>query len=80
MSKKTNLHGVSTKIRYEQGAKHKKPHIHATYCEYEASIDLSGTLLAGKLPCKKLKSTIRWIRANKHNLRSEWRKKNSLTN
>ena len=35
--------------------KHHKPHFHATYNEYEASIGIDGELLAGKFPPKQLK-------------------------
>jgi len=76
MAKKLNNHGISIIIHSEIGAKHKKPHVHAKYCEYEAALDLNGNVLAGILPPKKLKATRQWIKANQQNLYNEWYKKN----
>lgn len=34
---------------------HNKPHIHAYYQDYEASVGIDGELLAGSIPVKQLK-------------------------
>ncbi len=78
MSQKPYTLGVSIIIYSEKGAKHKKPHVHAIYCEHEASIDLSGNVLAGKLPNKQLKSVVKWIKSHQHYLYTRWYKKNPL--
>lgn len=58
MSKKAYTLEVSIFIRPERGAIHKKPHLHAWYSGFEASIDFDGNVLAGRLPRKQLKSTV----------------------
>ena len=48
-------------IYRELGGKHNVPHIHAEYQDYEAVISLSGGVLEGNLPNKKLKLVAAWI-------------------
>ncbi len=39
---------------YRDYGKHNKPHIHAYYGEYEASVSIDGELLAGSFPSRQL--------------------------
>jgi len=45
--------GISAYMYYEDIEKHNLPHFHITYGEHQASFDLEGNLLVGKLPVKK---------------------------
>lgn len=41
--------------------KHYKPHIHATYGDFEASVGIDGELLSSSLPVKQLKFLNAWL-------------------
>ncbi|MCL2338458.1 MAG: DUF4160 domain-containing protein [Proteobacteria bacterium] len=43
---------------------HNPPHIHAQYAEYEASFDLKGKVLKGKLPKRQQNFVSAWIALN----------------
>ena len=45
--------GIIIKMIYKDNKQHNKPHIHAYYGEYEASIGIDGELLGGSLPAKQ---------------------------
>lgn len=42
------FYGILMKMYREQGGKHKMPHIHAEYADYEAVFDFDGNLLEGE--------------------------------
>lgn len=46
------FYGILMKMYREQGGKHKLPHVHAEYVDYEAVFDFDGNLLEGELPRK----------------------------
>ena len=52
--------------------KHHKPHFHAAYNEYEASIGIDGELLAGKFPPKQLKLVQAWAVIHEDELYAAW--------
>ena len=52
--------------------KHHKPHFHASYNEYEASVGIDGELLAGKLPSKQLKLVQAWAVIHEDELYEAW--------
>ena len=45
--------GIIIRMIYKDNKQHNKPHIHAYYGEYEASIGIDGELLGGSLPAKQ---------------------------
>lgn len=47
--------GILIYIYLEKNGKHKTPHVHAIYNEFDMSIDFEGNILAGELPPKKQK-------------------------
>jgi hypothetical protein len=51
---------------------HHKPHIHAQYAAYEASVALDGELLAGEIPSKKLALVQAWITLREDELYAAW--------
>lgn len=46
------FYGIVIRMYREQGGKHKMPHIHAEYADYEAVFDFDSILLEGGLPKK----------------------------
>ena len=53
--------GIIIKMIYRDNKQHNKPHIHAYYGEYEASIGIDGELLGGSLPAKQYKIVVGWL-------------------
>jgi len=54
--------------------KHNRPHIHAEYGEYEASIAIEdGSALSGGLPSSKLKLVQVWIEIHREDLMMNWK-------
>ena len=53
--------GIIIKMIYRDNKQHNKPHIHAYYGEYEASIGIDGELLVGSLPAKQYKMVVGWL-------------------
>lgn len=57
---------------YEVGTKHNKPHVHAEYGEYEASVGIDGEVLAGVLPEKQYKLVAAWLALHEDELYEAW--------
>jgi hypothetical protein len=54
--------------------KHSRPHIHAEYAEYEASIAIDDdTVLSGSLLNTKLKLVQAWIEIHREDLLANWK-------
>ena len=70
----TRFYGIIIKMLFNDTAQHNKPHIHAYYGEYEASISIDGELLAGSMPYKQLKIIIGWLALHEIELYSAWNK------
>ena len=52
--------------------RHHKPHFHAAYDGYEASVGIDGELLAGELPSKQLKLVRAWAVIHEDELYESW--------
>lgn len=65
--------GILMKMYREQGGKHKIPHIHAEYADFEAVFDFEGNLLEGELPRKQRKYVEAWILLHEDELRANWK-------
>ena len=46
----SHFYGILIYMYREIGGNHNQPHIHIKYNEYEASMNLNGIILSGKLP------------------------------
>ena len=68
------FYGIVIRMFTEEGAKHKKPHIHATYQGQEASFDIeSGEILDGSdFPPKKAILVRSWIIIHHDDLLANW--------
>lgn len=51
---------------------HSLAHVHVQYGDYEASIGLDGTILAGSLPKRQLKIAVGWIALHEEELKEAW--------
>ena len=51
---------------------HNKPHVHAYYGEYEASIGVDGELLAGSMPHKQLRIIAGWLALHEEEVYAAW--------
>ena len=65
---------IVIKMIYSDDGQHHKPHFHAIYGEYEASIGVDGELLAGSLPVKQLKLVQAWAAIHEDELYEAWNK------
>lgn len=66
--------GIIIKMLYNDNSQHNKPHIHAYYCEYEASIGIDGELLAGSIPVKQLRMVQGWLAIHEEEAYAAWNK------
>ena len=68
------FYNIVIKMIYSDDGQHHKPHFHAMYGEYEASIGVDGELLAGSLPVKQLKLVQAWAVIHEDELYAAWNK------
>ena len=53
------LDGIVIYLMFNDIKHYNQPHVHVFYGEFKASVAIDGTLLAGELPAKQLK-TVHW--------------------
>lgn len=68
------FYGIIIKMLYSDTVQHHKPHIHAYYQDYEASVGIDGELLAGSIPVKQLKLIQAWLVLHEDELYAAWNK------
>ncbi|MCQ2614105.1 MAG: DUF4160 domain-containing protein, partial [Treponemataceae bacterium] len=59
--------GIVIYLLFNDTQHHNKPHVHVFYGEFRASVAIDGTILAGELPAKQLKSVQEWLKKNEEN-------------
>lgn len=67
-----NWKGIKFEIRSKE-TPHNEPHVHASYGEFNVSIDILTLKSKGKMPLKKQKYAIEWVEQNKENLLGKWK-------
>ena len=68
------FYGILILMYFYDNKKHNRPHIHAEYAEYQASIAIDdGTVLSGSLPSSKLKLVQAWIEIHREDLLVNWK-------
>ena len=68
------FYGVLILMYFYDNKKHNRPHIHAEYGEYKASIAIDdGMVLSGELPTSKLKLVQAWIEIHREDLLVDWK-------
>lgn len=68
------FYGIIIKLLYSDMVQHNKPHIHAYYQDYEASVGIDGELLAGSIPVKQLKLLQAWLVLHEEEIYAAWNK------
>lgn len=56
MSIVSQFYGIIISMHYRENYKHKLPHLHAEYGDFDAIFDLEGNKLGGKMPNKQEKN------------------------
>ncbi len=51
---------------------HNPPHFHATYQDFEASFDMDGKLIAGKMPLRQRRLIVAWVTIHHDELLANW--------
>jgi len=74
MPELSRFFGILIKLIYSDSGQHHKPHVHAYYSEYEASVGVDGELLAGSLPVKQLKLVVAWLAIHEDEVYAAWNK------
>jgi len=68
------FYGILILMYFYDNKKHNRPHIHAEYAEYQASIAIDdGTVFSGSLPSSKLKLVQAWIEIHREDLLVDWK-------
>lgn len=65
--------GIIIRMYREENSPHHKPHVHAEYQNNEAVISLSGEVLEGSLPNKKLRMVMVWMDIHAEELEANWK-------
>ena len=63
---------IIIRMYYNDNDKHHKPHFHAVYNGYEASVGIDGELLDGYIPAKQLKLVQAWAVIHEDDLYVAW--------
>ena len=69
--------GIDICMYKEAGGKHKMPHIHAYYQEYEGVFSFDGKMIEGDIPGKQRRLVKRWIGQYRSALHKNWTSYNS---
>lgn len=67
----SHFHGI-TIVMYWDEPRHHTPHFHALYGEQEASLALTGQLLASHLPRRQLRLVQVWCALRAEDLHANW--------
>jgi hypothetical protein len=65
------FHGIIISMFWYEGH-HGRPHFHAYYGEHEASLDLSGEVIAGELTRPQLRLVQAWAVLHADELNADW--------
>ena len=67
------FYGIIVQIFFFDNDKHKLPHIHVRYAEFNASIAIeTGDVLAGDFSNRQLKLVQAWVEIHKDELMANW--------
>ncbi len=65
------FYGIGIWMHWNEGH-HSRPHFHAYYAEHEASLDLTGEIIAGELPRRQLRLVQAWAELHADELKADW--------
>ena len=66
------FYGIKVYIYVETNEKHRVPHVHAYYGEYDIAVDFQGNILDGSLPRKQQAMLIAWIAIHEDELKANY--------
>lgn len=69
----SQFYGIIISMHYRENDRHKLPHLHAEYGEFDAIFDLEGNKLGGKIPNKQEKMIQAWILIHQDELKALWK-------
>ena len=68
------FYGIIVRMFFVDIGRHKKPHIHVKYQQYEAVVSIpGGKVLDGYLPPMRMKLVSAWIEIHKEDLMADWK-------
>jgi len=68
------FYGIVIYMFFYDDKKHKLPHIHTAYGEYDAVFSIEdGEILSGSIPRNKMKLVEAWIEIHREDLITDWR-------
>ena len=65
--------GIIIRMYWHDNDKHKMPHMHAFYGEYEAVFTLDGEILSGDFPKKQAAFVKAWALLHEEDLNANWK-------
>jgi len=63
------FYGITITMNYKE---HNPPHFHATYQDYEISVDIKTALVKGIMSKRALKMIFEWLELHKDELLEDW--------
>ena len=72
MPELARFYNIIIRMYYDDNQRHHKPHVHAVYNEFKASIGIDGELLDGTLPNKQLRLVSAWLVLHEDELYEAW--------
>lgn len=69
----SQFYGIIIMMHYRESDKHKLPHLHAEYGDFDAAFDLNSNMISGKMPNKQQKMIQAWILIHQEELRALWK-------
>lgn len=69
----SQFYGIIISMHYRENDRHKLPHLHAEYGEFDAIFDLEDNKLGGKFPNKQEKMIQAWILIHQDELKALWK-------
>lgn len=75
MPRISSFYGITIWMYHDESHHDGRPHFHARYGEYEASVDIEGLIvIAGDLPPRVRRLVTEWGGAHQAELRDNWRR------
>ena len=72
MPELSRFYGIIIKMLFSDDKQHSKPHFHAYYNEFSASVGIDGELIEGRMPLKQLKLIQAWAVLHEDELYVAW--------
>lgn len=66
------FYGILIRFYFQDNDRHKMPHFHAYYGDYEAVFTFDGNVLAGKFPSRQAAYVKAWTLLHEDDLKANW--------